>query len=100
MLLVKFIEDCGYACKITEIYRTKEQAEIYAKEGKGIKNSLHCSNLAADIYIGRLVTLLDKAVQYKKFGEYWKELNSANRWGGDFDRVDAVHFEMDTPEGI
>jgi len=97
---VEFIENYGYECKLNEIYRTKEQAEIYEREGKGIRNSLHCSGLAADIYIGKFNKLLETAEQYKKFGDYWKKLNPHNRWGGDFDRVDAVHFEMNAKEGI
>jgi hypothetical protein len=101
--LVDYIFEVGYNCTIREVYRTKEQAEIYAKEGKGIVNSLHSLGLAADIYISKF---LDKPPElsdielYRKFGDYWKKLNPLNRWGGDFTRVDAVHFEMNAREDV
>jgi hypothetical protein len=98
--LIKFIEDSGCTCKLTEVMRTKEQAEIYAKEGVGIANSLHRFCLAADIYIVKLGILQEDAKVYSAFGDYWKKLNPDNRWGGDFERVDAVHFEFNAPEGI
>ena len=32
---------------------------------------------------------------YLPFGEYWKTLDPANRWGGDWQHlVDSNHFEM------
>lgn len=101
--LLNFIFESGFNCTVREVYRTKEQAEIYAKEGKGISNSLHCLGLAADIYVAKFSCNppeLNNIEMYRKFGEYWKGLNALNRWGGDFKNVDAVHFEMNARGGV
>jgi len=42
-----FANQCSVS--IGEVFRTNEQAEIYAKQGKGIINSLHCKKLAIDL---------------------------------------------------
>lgn len=93
--LMNYIYSNGYSCTFGEAYRTAEQAEIYAKEGKGIINSLHCKRLAIDLNIfdtnGKLFETAD---QYKKFGDYWHSLHAMNRWGGIFQRTDSDHFEM------
>lgn len=98
--LLQYIEKIGYEFKITEMLRTKEQAEIYAKNGKGISDSLHCLNLAADIYLVEGGDIVWDSELYKQIGDYWETLHPKNRWGGKFKRVDAVHFEQNTPEGI
>ena len=80
-----------------ECFRTSEQAELYAKSGKGIADSLHCKRLAIDINLFDLHTskyLTDKS-DYEDAGIYWKTLNSANRWGGDF--VTLYHGKIDDP---
>lgn len=93
-LLIKEIFLKGYSCTFGEAYRTPEQAEIYAKQGKGIKNSLHCKRLAIDLNLfspeGKYLT---EAKEYTYFGIYWKSLGKKNRWGGDFKNGDANHFE-------
>lgn len=97
--LIQFINETGLKCKVTEVFRTAEQAEIYAKKGVGIKNSQHCSNLAADIYLFEASTegkykLQSEFKQYEFAGKYWESLHKDNKWGGYFKRVDCVHFEM------
>ena len=47
--LINWIFDNGHSVTFGETFRTPEQAEIYAKEGKGIKDSLHCKRLAVDL---------------------------------------------------
>lgn len=93
--LINFIYDNEMACTFGEVFRTPEQAAIYAKQGKGIKDSLHCKRLAVDLNLFTLDgTYLTDSKSYKKFGEYWVTLHPFNRWGGVFPRVDANHFEM------
>ncbi len=97
--LLVYIFDEGHLCTLGEAFRTKEQAEIYAKSGKGIKDSLHCERLAIDL---NLFTFdgkyLDKTDDYHQIGEYWESLHPRNRWGGRFkERPDGNHFQM-TPE--
>ena len=94
-VLIKQISAKGFDCTLGECYRTPEQAAIYAKEGKGIVDSLHCKRLAIDI------NLFDKKGQYltapesyQQFGDLWETLNPKFRWGGHFSRGDGNHFEM------
>lgn len=93
--LLQHVESIGLTCSIGEVFRTPEQAEIYAKEGKGIIDSLHCKKLAIDLHLfsphGQYLT---DTKSYEPLGEYWQSLSPANRWGGFFKRVDCVHFEM------
>lgn len=92
--LIQYIFAQGYECTLGEAFRTQEQAEIYAKNGKGIKNSLHCDRLAIDINLfspeGKYLT---DTKAYAEIGGYWKSLSGTNRWGGDFSRPDGNHFE-------
>lgn len=78
-----------------EAFRTKEQAELYAQSGKGIKNSLHCKRLAIDINIfDAKGTYLEDSQAYEFAGTFWESLHADNRWGGRFSRPDGGHFEM------
>lgn len=80
-----------------EAFRTKEQAEIYAKEGKGIADSLHCQRLAIDLNLftyGNEYITDSNAPEYIKLGTFWEKLHPSNRWGGNFKRKDGNHFEM------
>lgn len=93
--LLQHVESSGVTCSVGEVFRTKEQAEIYAKEGKGIIDSQHCKKLAVDLFLFANGKFLQKKEDYKLLGEYWKSLHPDNRWGGDFPKlVDSVHFEM------
>lgn len=93
--LIMHVQAIGGSCSIGEVFRTPEPAEIYAKEGKGIIDSLHCKKLAIDLHLfsegGQYLTDIK---DYEPFGKYWEGLNPTNRWGGHFKRVDSVHFEM------
>lgn len=93
--LIGYIFNKGYSCTYGETYRPPEMAEIYAKQGKGIINSLHCKRLAVDLNIfspeGKYLTTTK---EHAIFGEYWEALHPYNRWGGHFTRGDGNHFEM------
>ena len=92
--LIEYIYKQGYSASLGECYRTPEQAQIYAKEGLGIIDSLHCKKLAVDLNIfnpeGVYVTDFR---DYEIFGVYWEQIDSQNRWGGRFKRVDLDHYE-------
>ena len=99
--LIEHIFSTGYVCTLGEVYRTPSQAAVYAKEGKGILNSLHCKRLAIDINLfsadGKY---FPESEDYRPFGDYWESLHSSNRWGGNFPkyhtgaRADGNHYEM------
>ena len=88
----------GNIYKVTfgEVWRPPEMAQIYAKEGKGIVDSQHTKRLAVDLNLFDLNdNYITDAGPYATAGKYWKSLNKANRWGGDFKHlVDLNHFEM------
>lgn len=101
--LVTFITNQCIGVTIGECYRTQEQAEIYAKQGVGIKDSQHCKGLAVDINLFCNGEYLKDVKDYKIAGQYWEYLHNNNRWGGNWDRddtpfesgeFDAGHFEM------
>lgn len=94
--LIIFIFSRNFACTLGEAYRSKEQADIYAAAGKGIKDSLHCKRLAIDLNIFSAADqYLPNSREYQVFGSFWKGLHPDNRWGGDFiHNPDGNHFEM------
>ena len=82
----------GYSVTLGEAYRTKEQAELYAKRGIGIKNSPHRRRLAIDLNLfidGKYQT---KTSAYERLGLFWESLHPDNVWGGRF--RDGNHFQM------
>jgi hypothetical protein len=94
--LIEYIYQHGYAVTFGEAYRTPEQAAIYAKEGKGIVDSLHCKRLAIDLNLfkGEEYISDGKVPEYALIGEFWEKLDPLNRWGGRFTRGDYNHYEM------
>lgn len=95
--LLEFIVTKGFHATLGECYRTRQQAMLYAHEGLGIVNSLHCQRLAIDLNIFMAdEKLLTTVEEYRPFGEYWESLNPLNVWGGRWKhRPDADHFEME-----
>lgn len=92
--LIDFIFSSGYSCTLGDAFRSEEQAKIYAKEGKGIINSLHCKRLAIDLNVfdpnGKY---LSDTKDYERFGCFWESLDENNKWGGRFVRLDGNHFQ-------
>lgn len=95
VLLFQYINEQGYSFTYGEAMRSPEQAEIYAKSGKGIKDSLHCKRLAIDINLfNEKGEYQDKPEAYEKFACFWEHLSPSNRAGYNFkSRPDANHFE-------
>lgn len=84
----------GYELIEAESYRPPWVAEEYARQGKGIKNSVHTKKLARDLFL-----LIDGAItwnpdDYAPLGAEWKRRDPDARWGGDFRNRDAVHFSF------
>jgi hypothetical protein len=93
--LLAWAFDNGIELIGAELYRTKEQAEIYAASGRGILNSVHRLKLAIDLYRYKDGTVSWDAEDYRELGEKWKSLDDRARWGGDFRNRDAVHFSFE-----
>jgi len=81
-----------YSCTLGEAWRTKEQAEIYAKQGIGIKDSLHCKRLAIDLNLFIDGVYATDGEAHKPFGDWWESLSPFNRWGGRWG--DGNHYEQ------
>jgi len=95
--LICHMIDCGYEARLKEVLRTREQAEIYAKQGKGILNSNHRNGLAADIYFTKDGELLWDGEPYKIAANWWESLTDNENefcWGGRFRRRDVYHFSV------
>jgi len=93
--LILHIYESGYSCTFGDAFRSPEQAALNATRGIGIKDSQHCKRLAVDL---NLFSPSGKycydSKPYEAFGIYWEQLHDQNRWGGNFQRNDAGHFEM------
>ena len=92
--LIEFATAQGYTVTGGELERTAEQAKLYAAQGKGIVNSMHCARRAIDLnfYAPDGALKADK-VSLEPIGKYWESLGGT--WGGRFTKLDdSRHFEM------
>ena len=91
--LILHAYDEGYELTFGEAYRTKEQAELNAKTGKGIKNSLHVDRLAIDLHLFRRGRYLDRTIDHTDLGAWWELQHPLARWGGRFN--DGGHYSLE-----
>lgn len=90
-------DSLGYGVRLRELQRTKEQAEIYAAQGKGILNSNHINCLAIDLYITVDGELQWDGTPYERLANFWQGLSDRELehcWGGDFKRRDVYHYSI------
>lgn len=92
--LINFALAAGFDLTWGETYRTPAQAALDAAKHIGIAHSLHCDRLAVDFQLFKDGAYLTDPAAYKFMGDYWKTLDPACRWGGDFTTVDADHFSL------
>ena len=93
--LIVWANKQGYELIGAELFRTPEQAALYAKQGKGIKNSVHRKKLALDMFLLKDGKITWDTEDYRPIGEKWKTMHEDARWGGDFRGRDAVHFSFE-----
>lgn len=90
--LIEAVYNAGYELTWGEAWRPPETAELYSKQGKGIKNSLHCDRLAVDLNLFKDGQYLTGAAGWEQFGKFWESLDPRCCWGGRF--KDPNHFSM------
>ena len=89
--LIKKSYELGYMITFAEAYRPPDVAQLYAKQGRGIANSLHTQRLAVDFNIFKNGKLLTDGSQFEDLGKYWESLGGT--WGGRF--RDGNHFSLE-----
>jgi hypothetical protein len=91
-LVLKAVE-LGYEVTEGESWRPPETAALYAKEGRGISNSLHLIRLAWDCCLFKGGKFLTRTEDYRELGEWWEKQSTEELelcWGGRFG--DGNHF--------
>lgn len=91
--LIEWADKNGYGLTFGEAYRTPEQAQLNAKNGKGIANSLHTQRLAVDFNLFIDNQYQTDSAAYKPLGEFWESIGGA--WGGRFSKPDGNHFSLE-----
>ena|SRR3990172_1005048 len=92
--LIVWAYEQNYAISLGEAQRDPRIAELNAKEGKGISNSLHLIRLAIDLNLFKDGVFLTASEDHRPLGTYWKTLHVLNRWGGEFAKPDGNHYAM------
>lgn len=101
-LLINYAYQQKFEFTFGEAWRPPEMAELYAKQGKGIKNSLHTKRLAIDLNLFQNGKYLTDSKDYEILGKYWESLSTDQLqccWGGRFSKPDGNHFSI-SHEGI
>lgn len=80
----------GYEITLAEAYRPLETAELYEKQGRGSRRSLHTKRLAIDLNLFRNGHYLTSSKAHKPLGEYWESIGGT--WGGRFG--DGNHYSL------
>lgn len=98
--LILYAYQQGYKVTLGEAWRSPETCELYEKEGKGIRNSLHNDRLAIDLNLFKNDDYLIDSAQYIVLGEFWEGLSDASMgikcvWGGSFTQPDGNHFSIE-----
>jgi len=93
--LLTFASATGFDTTGGELYRTKEQQDIYVKEGKSkTSNSYHLKRLAIDLHFFKDGALIQDKALLQAIGDYWESLNPINKWGGNWSSfMDCPHFQ-------
>lgn len=88
-IFIPYSTKLGYLLTLGEAWRPPELADLYAKDGRGISNSLHCIRLAIDLNAFKNGVYLDGSEAWhipllSRLGTLWKSLDPFCAWGGDF----------------
>ena len=85
----------GFEVTGGELYRTREQQEIYYTTGLSrTMNSKHLKRLAIDLHFFKSDTYIVEKPRLQRLGDYWESLSDRNCWGGNWRPFyDGGHFE-------
>jgi len=99
--LIAYCDSIGKPCTLGEAYITPEQADIYAKQGIGIKNNRRTQRLAIDLNLfDRDYRYHPEPEFYKEVAQFWEDMSNYNSAGYFWPKRDANHFEMLDNSGI
>jgi predicted chitinase len=92
--------ELGFLVTGGELFRTKEQQALYVQNGLSkTMNSRHLKRLAVDLHFfieqtNGALTQIEDVNTLQPLGDFWENLDSANRWGGNWKSFqDTPHFE-------
>lgn len=91
--LIRYAMRQGFELTFGEAHRPVETAALYAKQGKGIANSLHTQRLAIDLNLFRDGKYLSSTESHRPLGEWWEAQHPLCRWGGRF--RDGNHYSLE-----
>ena len=98
--LIKRVQKKGWIVTGGELWRTRDQQQVYVITGKSrTMDSLHLKRLAIDLNFFKVSPEGTPTLTYDKkdlqpIGDYWESLHPENRWGGNWKSfVDTSHFE-------
>jgi D-alanyl-D-alanine carboxypeptidase-like protein len=99
-IFIQKATEMGYLLTLGEAWRPPELAQLYAKDGRGISNSLHCIRLAIDLNAFSKDQYIDGSQAWhipllNQLGKLWKSLDPLCAWGGDFKIKDFCHFSFE-----
>ena len=91
----RVVNAAGARCELDEREHDSDLIE-HTFRPIGIRNSLHVSGLAADVYVIREGRIADEKRFYAPLGGFWTNLRPGNCWGGDFVGFqDLGHFSRE-----
>lgn len=88
-LLITYAKRLGMKLTGGPLYRDPDYNDFIG----GTANSNHLRRQAIDLNLFDGQTFLQDTESHRPLGEFWKSLDSANRWGGDFPNADGNHYE-------
>lgn len=92
--LVLWADSQGYTLTLGEAERPAILEQLYAKLGKGIRDSQHRDRLAVDLHLYVDGIYQDDSAAHARIGAKWQQLDKRARWGGRFPKPDGNHYEF------
>lgn len=93
IILTRRLTAMGFDPKVHETYRTRERAQMLARKGTGIVDSMHLYGVAADIICGdhQWDCARHGCEFFHSVGEQAKRVGLT--WGGDWKKRDFPHVQ-------